>query len=235
MKDPLQKQKKIIITKPKGPGGLPPGRGLLGQLLLTLLIFLTLVSIYSSISGRGEMIEEVPLSVLAQEIKDGNISAITVVGDKLELTFTDETKKISKKEANTALTTTLKNYDVSEEALASINIDVKNDRGFLYWFASLAPILIPVAFIIFFIWFLSRQVKGAGMQAFTFGQSKARMTHPDDKSQKVTFKDVAGCKEAKEELKEIVDFLKNPKKFLDIGARIPKGILLMGAPGTGKT
>ena len=235
MKDPLQKQKKIIITKPKGPGGLPPGRGLIGQLLLTLLIFLTLVSIYSSISGRGEMIEEVPLSVLAQEIKDGNISAITVVGDKLELTFTDETKKISKKEANTALTTTLKNYDVSEEALASINIDVKNDRGFLYWFASLAPILIPVAFIIFFIWFLSRQVKGAGMQAFTFGQSKARMTHPDDKSQKVTFKDVAGCKEAKEELKEIVDFLKNPKKFLDIGARIPKGILLMGAPGTGKT
>jgi cell division protease FtsH len=73
------------------------------------------------------------------------------------------------------------------------------------------------------------------MQAFTFGQSKARMTHPDDKSQRVTFKEVAGAKEAKEELREIVDFLKNPKKFLDIGARIPKGILLMGAPGTGKT
>jgi cell division protease FtsH len=78
-------------------------------------------------------------------------------------------------------------------------------------------------------------MKGAGIQALTFGQSKARMIDPNDKSQRVTFKDVAGAKEAKEELAEIVDFLKNPKKFLDIGARIPKGILLMGAPGTGKT
>ena len=73
------------------------------------------------------------------------------------------------------------------------------------------------------------------MQAFSFGQSKARITDPNDKNNKVTFKDVAGVKEAKEELKEIVDFLKNPKKFLDIGARIPKGVILTGAPGTGKT
>jgi cell division protease FtsH len=73
------------------------------------------------------------------------------------------------------------------------------------------------------------------MQAFTFGQSKARVIDPADKSQRITFKDVAGCKEAKEELTEIVDFLKNPKKFIDIGARIPKGVLLMGGPGTGKT
>jgi cell division protease FtsH len=73
------------------------------------------------------------------------------------------------------------------------------------------------------------------MQAFSFGQSKARMIDPSDNAQRVTFADVAGAKEAKEELMEIVDFLKNPKKFLDIGARIPKGILLMGAPGTGKT
>ncbi|MBT3283053.1 ATP-dependent zinc metalloprotease FtsH, partial [bacterium] len=93
----------------------------------------------------------------------------------------------------------------------------------------------PLIFIIFFIWFLSRQVKGAGMQAFSFGQSKARMIDPKDKAQRVTFKDVAGAKEAKQELSEIVDFLKNPKKFLEIGARIPKGIVLMGAPGTGKT
>ena len=93
----------------------------------------------------------------------------------------------------------------------------------------------PVLAILFFFWYLTRQAKGSGMQAFTFGQSKARMTDPSDTNNRVTFKDVAGAKEAKEELKEIVDFLKNPKKFLDIGARIPKGVLLTGAPGTGKT
>jgi cell division protease FtsH len=97
------------------------------------------------------------------------------------------------------------------------------------------PFLLPVILIIFFIWMLTRQVKGQGMQAFTFGQSKARITDPNDVNNRVTFKDVAGAKEAKEELKEIVDFLKNPKKFLDIGARIPKGVLLTGVPGTGKT
>ena len=143
--------------------------------------------------------------------------------------------KKSKKEAGTALTDTLVNYGVTREQLSTVSIEIKNPGGFRFWFFMLAPFLIPILLIVFFIWFLSRQVKGAGMQAFSFGQSKARITDPNDKSQKVTFKDVAGAKEAKEELIEIVDFLKNPKKFLNIGAQIPKGIMLMGAPGTGKT
>ena len=71
---------------------------------------------------------------------------------------------------------------------------------------NILPFFLPIIFILFFFWYLSRQVKGAGMQAFSFGQSKARITDPNDKTNKVTFKDVAGCKEAKEELKEIVDF-----------------------------
>ena len=200
-----------------------------------LVVFLFLISLYSLISGDSKSAEEISLSNLAQEISSGNISTITVTGDKLEVTYLDGKEVVSKKEAGTALSTTLKNYEVSVEALNKVNIEVQNDQGFFYWFASLAPILLPIIFIVFFLWFLSRQVKGAGMQAFTFGQSKARLTTPDDKSQRVTFKDVAGAREAKEELREIVDFLKNPKKFLDIGARIPKGILLMGAPGTGKT
>jgi cell division protease FtsH len=97
------------------------------------------------------------------------------------------------------------------------------------------PIIFPIIFIAVFIWFMTRQVRGAGMQAFSFGQSRARLVSPEDGKSRVTFKDVAGAKEAKEELSEIVDFLKNPKKFFEIGARIPKGVLLMGAPGTGKT
>lgn len=227
--------KKIIITKPPKKGNPPPTRTLLGQIFLGFVIFLSLMSLYSFLIGTSKSAEEIPLSALAQEISLGKISSITVTGDKLDITFLDGSKKISKKEVDASLTTTLNNYNISGETLSKVNIEVKNDQGFLYWFASLAPIILPIIFIVFFLWFLSRQVKGVGMQAFTFGQSKARLTTPDDKNQKVTFKDVAGCKEAKEELREIVDFLKNPKKFLDIGARIPKGILLMGAPGTGKT
>ncbi|OHA91030.1 MAG: cell division protein FtsH [Candidatus Zambryskibacteria bacterium RIFCSPHIGHO2_01_FULL_49_18] len=202
---------------------------------MALVIFLILVSTFSLFSGLSEKVEVISLSELASGIKAGEISTITVKGDDLEVKYKNGDEKIGKKEAGTALTTTLKNYDVPAPVLANVKIDVENNQGAFYWIASLAPILLPILFILFFLWFLSRQVKGAGMQAFTFGQSKARMTHPGDLSQKVTFKDVAGCREAKEELREIVDFLKNPKKFLDIGARIPKGILLMGAPGTGKT
>ncbi|MEK7856286.1 MAG: ATP-dependent zinc metalloprotease FtsH [Acidobacteriota bacterium] len=127
------------------------------------------------------------------------------------------------------------NLGVSEEALTGVTITVKEESGFTFWLLNLLPFLAPLVFILLFLWLISRQMKGSTMQAFSFGQSKARIIDPNDPHQKVTFKDVAGVKEAKEELKEIVDFLKNPKKFLDIGARIPKGVLLMGAPGTGKT
>ncbi|MEK7227576.1 MAG: ATP-dependent zinc metalloprotease FtsH [Patescibacteria group bacterium] len=237
MKEPFKKTKKIIIRPHKQGGGnyRPPGRGLMGQAVLALVIFLILVSAYSLLTGLSPKQEEISLSELAHEISLGHISSIVVKSDDLDVTYADGTEKVSKKEANTALTTTLKNYAVTTEALSKVKIEVKNDQGALYWVASLAPVILPIIFIVFFLWFLSRQVKGAGMQAFTFGQSKARLTTPNDKNQRVTFRDVAGAREAKEELREIVDFLKNPKKFLDIGARIPKGILLMGAPGTGKT
>ncbi|MEK7190541.1 MAG: ATP-dependent zinc metalloprotease FtsH, partial [Patescibacteria group bacterium] len=143
--------------------------------------------------------------------------------------------KKAKKETGSSLTQTLFNYGVGKEAMSATEIEVKNESGFMFWLLNTLPFLLPIVFILLFFWYLSRQVKGAGMQAFSFGQSKARLTDPNDKNNKVTFKDVAGCKEAKEELKEIVDFLKSPKKFLDIGARIPKGVILTGAPGTGKT
>lgn len=190
---------------------------------------------YSFIAGSFTQPQEEPLSTVAADVAAGKISTIMVNGDELTLTYTDGGTKISRKDSAAGLPETLATYGVTPAELQKVAITVQGESGFQYWFIALAPIVIPLLFIAFLFWFLSRQVRGAGMQAFTFGQSKARVTDPGDTTQRVTFADVAGAKEAKEELLEIVDFLKNPKKFLDIGARIPKGIILMGAPGTGKT
>ncbi len=200
-----------------------------------ILIFLLLVAFYSFVTSGKEDAVTVSLSELSNDVSKGLVTSILVEGDTLKATYQDGVQKTSKKESDNALTTTLVNYGVPAEKISAVKIEVNEPSGLGFWLLNLAPFIIPVVFIGFLVWLLSRQVKGAGMQAFSFGQSKARITHPDDKKQKVTFKDVAGAKEAKQELMEIVDFLKNPKRFLDVGAVIPKGVLLMGAPGTGKT
>lgn len=219
------------IPSPKGPGEV----SVFNYVATILLIFLLLSGLYSFMSGRQVAKTEIPLSQLALDIKAGQVTEIVVQGESLDMVYANGDKKFTKKEEGTALTDTLSNYGTTPDELGKVKVEIKNESGFGYWFMNLLPLLAPVIFILLFIWYMTRQVKGAGAQAFTFGQSKARMIDPNDPSQKVTFKDVAGAKEAKEELSEIVDFLKNPKKFLEIGARIPKGILLMGAPGTGKT
>ncbi len=220
----------------KGKKGDSPKIPKLGnQITTVILVFMLLTALYSVVSENKAKTEMVPISSVAQMITQGSVKKIEVTGDKLTIEKIDGIIVKSKKEVESSLSETLANYGVVKEQLALVEIDVKSDSGFGFWLLTVLPILIPVLFIVLFFWFLSRQVKGAGMQAFSFGQSKAKITDPNDKNNRVTFKDVAGNKEAKEELKEIVDFLRNPKKFLDIGARIPKGVLLTGAPGTGKT
>ena len=211
------------------------GPSFFGNLITTVLIFLLLMSAYSIVQSFMKPNIDVPLSVVAADVAEGKIKSITVNGDSLDLVYADESIKTSRKDPSAGLPETLATYGVTPAELAKVSITIQGQSGFEFWFLTLVPILLPLLFIVFIFWFLSRQVRGAGMQAFSFGQSKARVTDPDDSAQKVTFADVAGAREAKDELLEIVDFLKNPKKFLDIGARIPKGIILMGAPGTGKT
>lgn len=203
------------------------------QLVGTLIIFLFLTWGYSLLTD-AQKTSTIPLSEFATLVNKGEITSITVEGDTLRGTKKDQSEVLSKKEAGASVLTTLASYGVSTTTLATTTIAVENDRGLSFW-GSLIPIILPILFLAFMIWWLARGIKGANMQALSFGQSRAKMIHPDDSRQKVTFKDVAGAKEAKEELSEIVDFLKNPKKFTDIGAVIPKGVLLMGAPGTGKT
>ncbi len=211
------------------------GPSFFGNFTTTVLIFLILTSLYSFVASSLAPSTDIALSAVAADVAAEKVKAISVDGDALTLTYTDGSEKTSRKDSSSGLPETLATYGVTPEQLRTVAITVRGQSGFQFWFLTLIPILLPLIFIAALFWFLSRQVKGAGMQAFTFGQSKARITDPSDATQRVTFADVAGAKEAKEELVEIVDFLKNPKKFLDIGARIPKGIVLMGAPGTGKT
>lgn len=221
----------------KGTGKLPmPGTpGFTGNLLSTVLVLLLFISLYSIFIGSDTAKEEVSLSQVAADVKAGTVTSIQVAGNELTLAYADGSEKKAMKDPDAALPETLTAYGVTPEQLSISGITIESESGFKYWFFNLAPILLPILFLGILFIFLTRQMKGAGMQALSFGQSKARMIDPADTNQRVTFADVAGAKEAKEELLEIVDFLKNPKKFLDIGARIPKGILLMGAPGTGKT
>jgi len=220
----------------KGQRGiLPPKMSFINIILIVILIFLLITGIYSQLGTKSEPTTAVSLSSLANDIEHGKVTSLNIDGDQITAKYTDNSTKTTQKEADASFTESLSRLGVSSAHLASTTIMVNQPSGFGFWVGQLAPFLAPILFLVFFIWLLSRQVKGAGVQALSFGQSKARITMPDDKKQKVTFKDIAGAKEAKQELLEIVDFLKNPKKFIEIGAEIPKGVLLMGAPGTGKT
>ncbi len=159
---------------------------------------------------------------------------ILIEGNKIYLESGTDTLLVAEKENGETFLNILKSYEVPTNTLNSLNIKVKEDGGFNFW-TTLLPIFLPIIFLIILIWSLLRGVKGANMQALSFGQTRAKLIDPNDASKKITFKDVAGAKEAKQELEEVVDFLKNPKKFIEIGAKTPKGVLLMGAPGTGKT
>jgi cell division protease FtsH len=212
-----------------------PKIGFLNAIATAVLIFLLITGIYSQFGASQTASQAVSLSELARDVEKGKVSSLTLQADQVIVQYADKTIKHAQKETDSSLTDSLVRLGVSATQLASTTIVIAEPSGFWYWAGQLAPFLAPIIFLVFFIWLMSRQVRGAGMQILSFGQSKARITMPDDKKQKITFKDVAGCKEAKQELLEVVDFLKNPKKFIDIGAEIPKGVVLMGAPGTGKT
>lgn len=226
------------MTDMKMPSAMPVGPGNFWNNILSTVLFLIALSlVYSYVSDTTKKPEELSISQVAEQVKRGEVKEIILKGATLEMHYNDETRVIgvSKKENDAAVTETLTNLGVNIDQISKVAINVQNESGLKYWISNLAPFLFPLVLLGFIIWFFTRSVKGAGMQALNFGSSKARIIDPNDQSQKVTFKDVAGAKEAKQELEEIVDFLKNPKKFLDIGAQIPKGVMMMGAPGTGKT
>lgn len=237
-KDTKKKPEVDPVKTPKGGRKLPVGPGnFWNNMLSTLLVLILITAAYSYFAEHRQQPDETSVSAIAKAVEAGQVEKIIVRGSDIEVDYVDATKPngTAKKEGDAALSETLTNLGVEKKALQSVEIDVQNPTGLSYWLTTLAPFLFPLLLLGFVVWFFMRSVKGAGMQALNFGSSKARVINPEDTAQKVTFKDVAGAKEAKQELEEIVDFLKNPKKFLDIGAEIPKGVMMMGAPGTGKT
>ncbi|HXK38409.1 MAG TPA: ATP-dependent zinc metalloprotease FtsH [Candidatus Paceibacterota bacterium] len=224
---------------------LPTPAPFLSNLLTLIIVFLLFAWGYSYFTDHRKTADNsvIPLSQLALDIHHQAVSEVKVDGDALTVIYHESDpatgksiEKTAKKELESSLTETFKNFGLTAEDLATFKLTLVEPSGFGYWFMALAPFLFPILLLFGILWFMTRQSKQGGpMQAFSFGQSKARIIYPDDTAQRITFADVAGAKEAKEELREIVDFLKEPKKFLDIGAQIPKGVMLMGAPGTGKT
>ena len=208
---------------------------LLKNILIAFLAFLTIAGLFALTNETSQKAKEISLNQLVNQINQEEISKIVIRGNVLEIELKDGEKEKATKEKETSLTESLKNYDIDSEKLKLINLEIKGESGLAFWLGAVLPFLFPVLIIGFFFWFMLRGAKQGQMQAFTFGRSKARLIDPKDKKNRTTFKDIAGLKEAKEELYEIVDFLKSPKKFINLGAKIPKGVLLVGQPGTGKT
>ncbi|MBI2013033.1 MAG: ATP-dependent zinc metalloprotease FtsH [Candidatus Colwellbacteria bacterium] len=198
-----------------------------------VIALIALAFISSLIYETREQPATINITELAQKITAGEVAKIVVAGDNLKIELKNGAKLVSKKETEAGLTQTLVNYGVVPEALSGVGIESKEQSGVGFWLSIILPALLPLIFIVAIFWFLIRQARTGVNQAFTFGRANVHLF--GGQKEKTTFDDVAGLKEAKKELEEIVDFLKEPKKYTEMGAKIPRGVLLMGPPGTGKT
>jgi cell division protease FtsH len=201
------------------------------QAFLYLLILAAIVILVVAFLPGGQKVEKGDMNRVVELAKKGNVS-IVQSGDNLKVVKDGkEVLKASFGGDTLALRQYLVDADVPDEALSTVRIEYKTKSGFNW--GTLLVTLLPFVLIIGLFWFILRGARGASNQAFNFSRSRARLatgTRPT-----ITFADVAGVDEAKQELQEIVEFLKSPEKFLALGARIPRGVLLVGPPGTGKT
>jgi cell division protease FtsH len=204
-----------------------------GSPFIYLIILIAVVFlVYSFYSQRVQDVARKPLTEVAAQVREGNVNSIRVEGDSLFVQLGDGEEIVSHKGTESTVTEQLRDLGLTTEQLESVEIEVVEPPDWMTLLSAGGSILLVVAMLVGGYMML-RQFQGANSQALAFGKSRARMYTGDQPS--ITFDDVAGVDEAQEELREVVEFLKEPEKFVQLGARIPKGVLLMGAPGTGKT
>lgn len=225
----------------RNTNGLPKSNGRKGKMwmfqvhfnlknvFIGLFVIFILLSLLGSAAGQNSLYQEKPLSTVLTDVKDKKVSAIEIEETKLTVTYKDGAKATTHKEAQESLVKLLSDAGADTQGVA---ISVKDMSVGAMWLNILSNVL-PLLLTVLFFLFIFRQARGAQDNLFSFGQSKARIWNKD--LPKVTFADVAGVDEAKKELEEVVDFLKNPTKYKALGARTPKGVLLVGPSGTGKT
>ncbi len=196
--------------------------------LFWVILVVFVISTIALVSPRDNL-KSVPISTVINEANSGNVSKIEIQGNDLKVTpkGSDRATQKSVKDANTSL----QEQGLNKNAPVDISISDPSNTGDIIW--NLAIIIVPVVAIAAFFFFMFRQAQGQNNQALGFGKSKAKLYGTD--KEKVSFSDIAGNDAAKQDLEEVVDFLKQPKKYAGLGAKIPKGVLLVGSPGTGKT
>lgn len=202
-------------------------------LAMWLIIFIIFIVLISSIIDNSE--NKLAYSELLTKIEAGEVKEIEISADNSKANVKLKNQNVTK-EVNIPSIENLMNVLEESMKAGTIKVTEKSESIFMAFLTLLTPFGILIIFFIFWFLFMNSSTQGGvgSNKTMSFGKSRAKMLNPTDKN-KITFDDVAGVDEEKEELEEIVEFLKNPKKFTDMGARIPKGVLLVGQPGTGKT
>ncbi|HUM36389.1 MAG TPA: AAA family ATPase, partial [Anaerolineae bacterium] len=199
--------------------------------IYVILIIAMFFLLYGYFGNDGQN-ETVPIQAVASDINAGKVKSIAVAGNNIEVTYTDDKKALSRKEPESTVVEQLLALGTTSEALQGVTITIEEPVDWATVVGA-GTTFLAIAALGVLAYFIMRQFQGVNNQALSFGKSRARMFNSDRPT--VTFEDVAGIDESRAELQEIVEFLKDPQKFINLGARIPKGVLLMGAPGTGKT
>lgn len=208
--------------------------GLFKNSIVYLLILLAVAALIFSIFSNPRDNNELDLTTVASDIKAGKVSKISVKDDDITVEYLQSNKAPAKsrKEGRVSIFTSFEKLGVTEEELSKVDIEVVPPSAWSDW-GTLAITILPLLIFGGLLFFMVRQAQGSNNQAMSFGKSRARMLTGDKPT--VTFDDVAGADEAKQELAEVVEFLREPEKFISLGARIPKGVLMVGPPGCGKT